>query len=56
MLRYMAMMISTIMANLQSIKNDQRLQEAILSWLCDLVHETICDGKTSLVEGEQRMK
>jgi hypothetical protein len=25
-------------------EDDQRLQEAILSWLCGVVHETFCDG------------
>jgi hypothetical protein len=26
--------------------DDRRLQEVILSWLCDSVHETVCIGET----------
>jgi hypothetical protein len=32
------------------------LEEAIISWLCGSVHETVCDGETFLIEGEQWME
>jgi hypothetical protein len=55
MSRDIPMMISTLMANLQSTRRCSKTRRS-LSWLCDLVHETICDGESFPVEGEQQME
>jgi hypothetical protein len=34
----------------------KKLEEAIVSWLCDSVHEVVCDGETFPVEGEQHIE
>jgi hypothetical protein len=46
MSRDMATMNSTVMDNLFAMV-------VWLSWLYGSVHETVCDGETFLVEGEQ---
>jgi hypothetical protein len=37
-------------------KNDQRLEEAIVSWLRGSIHEIACDSETFPVEGGQWME
>jgi hypothetical protein len=43
-------------SNGELAKYKKMIEEAIVSWLCDSVHDIVCDGENFLVEGEQRME
>jgi hypothetical protein len=43
-------------SNGELVKYKKIIENSNKPWLCGLVHETVCDGETFLVEGEQRME
>jgi hypothetical protein len=43
-------------SNGELVKYKKIIKNSNKPWLCGLVHETVCDGETFLVEGEQRME